>query len=332
MDRSISWRELLGRSIGDVHERQRIATALGINPATLTRWAANETNPRPQNLRELLRALPLQRKELLQLIQLEFPEFEADSKVLDQEDSLTTIPAAFYTSVLDSFITTRRSQRFWTVCNLVLNQALGQLDPNGLGMAITVAQCMPPSRDGKIRSMREAAGRGTPPWQSTLTRDALFLGIESLAGYAITKGRTFTAENRIDRLGFYPIRWEEWEESAVVSPIWFEYRIAGCLVASSTQASYFLPFRQNLIEQYAKLMTLAFEPEDFYEQQDIQLMIMPEREVQQTKASNFRQRLSTVLLEVGRNQQTIDIEQSELLVWKQLEEEFLELLVQTASE
>jgi hypothetical protein len=214
----------------------------------------------------------------------------------------------------------------------VLNQALGQLDPNGLGMAITVAQCMPPSRDGKIRSMREAAGRGTPPWQSTLTRDALFLGIESLAGYAITKGRTFTAENRIDRLGFYPIRWEEWEESAVVSPIWFEYRIAGCLVASSTQASYFLPFRQNLIEQYAKLMTLAFEPEDFYEQQDIQLMIMPEREVQQTKASNFRQRLSTVLLEVGRNQQTIDIEQSELLVWKQLEEEFLELLVQTASE
>jgi hypothetical protein len=79
-------------------------------------------------------------------------------------------------------------------------------------------------------------------------------------------------------------------------------------------------------------MTLAFEPEDFYEQQDIQLMIMPEHEVQQTKASNFRQRLSTVLLEVGRNQQTIDIEQSELLVWKQLEEEFLELLVQTASE
>jgi len=332
MDQSISWRELLGRSIGDVHERQRIATALGINPATLTRWAANETNPRPQNLRELIKALPQQRKELLQLIQLEFPEFEADLKVLDQEDSLTTIPAAFYSRVLDSFVTTRRSQRFWTVCNLVLNQALGQLDPNSLGMAITVAQCMPPSHDGKVRSMREVTGRGTPPWHFTLTREALFLGIESLAGYAITKGRTFTVENRLNRLGFYPVRWEQWEESAVVTPIWFEYRIAGCLVVSSTQANYFLPFRQNLIEQYAKLITLAFEPEDFYEQQDIQLLIMPEREVQQTRVANFRQRLSTVLLEVGRDQQTIDIEQSELLVWQQLEEEFLELLVQTASE
>jgi transcriptional regulator with XRE-family HTH domain len=332
MDQSISWRELLGRSIGDVHERQRIATALGINPATLTRWAANETNPRQQNLRELIRALPQQRKELIQLIQLEFPEFEADSKVLDQEDSLTTIPAAFYSRVLDSFVTTRRSQRFWTVCNLVLNQALGQLDPNSLGMAITVAQCLPPSQGGKVRSMREVTGRGTPPWQFTLTREALFLGIESLAGYAITKGRTFTVENRMNRLGFYPVRWEPWEESAVVSPIWFEYRIAGCLVVSSTQANYFLPFRQNLIEQYAKLMTLAFEPEDFFKQEDIQLMIMPDRELQQTKVSNFRQRLSSVLLEVGRNQQTIDIEQSELLVWQQLEEEFLELLVQTSSE
>jgi transcriptional regulator with XRE-family HTH domain len=332
MDQSISWRELLGRNIGDVHERQRISTALGINPATLTRWASNETNPRPQNLRELVRALPQQRKELLPLIKLEFPEFEADSNVPDQEDSLSTIPSAFYSRVLDSFVNTRRPQRFWTVCNLVLNQALGQLDPNSLGMAITVAQCMPPSQDGKVRSLREITGRGTPPWQSTLTREALFLGIESLAGYAITKGRTFNVENRMNRLGFYPIRWEQWEESAVVSPIWFEYRIAGCLVVSSTQANYFLPFRQNLIEQYAKLITLAFKPEDFYEQQDIQLLIMPAREVQQTKVANFRQRLSTVLLEVGRTQKTIDIEQSELLVWQQLEEEFLELLVQTSSE
>jgi transcriptional regulator with XRE-family HTH domain len=332
MDQSRSWRELLGRIIGDAHERQRIATMLGINPATLTRWVANETNPRPQNLRELLRALPNQRNELLQLIQREFPEFEADSRILDQEDSLTTIPPAFYSRVLDAFIMTRRSQRFWTVSNLVLNQALGHLDPNGLGMAITVAQCVPPSRNGVVRSMREVAGSGTPPWQSTLRREALFLGIESLAGYAVTTGRAFTAENRADHLGFYPTRWEEWEESAAVAPIWFEYRIAGCLVASSTQPKYFLPYRQHLVEQYAKLIVLAFEPEDFYALQDIQLLTMPDREVQQAIVSDFRQRLSTTLLEAGRNRQAIDIEQAERLVWQQLEEELIELLVQSASD
>jgi hypothetical protein len=141
-----------------------------------------------------------------------------------------------------------------------------------------------------MREVQDEGHHGNP-----LSREALFLGIESLAGYAITKGRTFNAENRFDRLGFYPIRWEEWEEAAVVSPIWLEYRIAGCLVVSSTQANYFLPFRQNLIEQYAKLITLAFEPEDFYKQEDIQLLIMPERKCNRQKV-NFRQRLSTVRL------------------------------------
>ena len=45
-----SWRVLLGQLIHDPQERNRIANELGINPATLVRWAHNETNPRPQNL------------------------------------------------------------------------------------------------------------------------------------------------------------------------------------------------------------------------------------------------------------------------------------------
>jgi hypothetical protein len=38
------------------------------------------------------------------------------------------------------------------------------------------------------------------------------------------------------------------------------------------------------------------------------------------------------LLEAGRNRQAIEIEQAERLVWQQLEEEFNELLVQSASD
>ncbi len=322
-----SWRELLGEIIADSQERQRLANTLGINPATLTRWVTNETKPRPQNLRELLKALPTEQNELLQLIAIEFPELAPDSVETGPADSTARIPSEFYFRVLDSYGKTRRPHRFWTVSNLVLNQALGQLDPNHLGMAITIAQCMPPSRDQKIRSLHEVAGRGTPPWQSTLTQEALFLGVESLAGYAVTKGRTFTAESRSDRLGFYPIRWEEWEESAIACPIWYEERITGCLLVSSTRQNYFLPFRRALIEQYAQLMMLAFEPEDFYEQQDIELMPMPTRKVQQTRTSNFRQLLSNILLEAGRKQQAITIQQAEHLVWQQLEEELLDLFV-----
>ncbi len=321
-----SWRAFLGNIIADARERQYLANTLGVNPATLTRWVSSETNPRPQNLRELLRALPKQQNELLPLIAIEFPEFATSSIDTEPDNVLIQIPAEFYTRVIAEYTKARRLQRFWTVSSLVLTQALSQLDPNTVGLAVTIAQCVPPSRGQKVRSLRETIGRGTPPWQSSLTQESLFLGVESLAGYAVTKGRSFSAENRLDRLGFYPVRWEAWEESAAVCPIWFENRIAGCLVASSTQPRYFLPFRQALIEQYAQLLVLAFEPEDFYDLQDIELMPMPPHEEQQQRVIDFRQHLSEILLTAGHQHQNINIEQAERLVWQQLEGELLDLL------
>ena len=34
-----AWREFLGKSIVDPHERQRIANELGVSTVTLTRWS-----------------------------------------------------------------------------------------------------------------------------------------------------------------------------------------------------------------------------------------------------------------------------------------------------
>lgn len=324
MDSSKAWRVALGKIIADSQEQQRVANALGINPATLDRWVNGSNNPRQHNLRGLIRALPEQREELLPLIYLEFPDLEIDSSEdTGQHDTSAIIPPEFYMRVLEACGKTGKSQRFWTVTNLILGQALGQLDPNGLGMAITVAQCMPPSQDGIVRSLREVCGRGTSPWQPTLTRESLFLGIESLAGYVVTKGRQLTVEDRSDRLGFYPVRWETWEESASIAPIWFEERLAGCLVVSSTQPRYFLPFREALVERYAYLMMLAFDAQHFYAQRDIQLLPMPDRDAQKQRAVNFRQRISDILTEAVHKQQAVTIEEAERLVWQQLEAELL---------
>jgi hypothetical protein len=75
------------------------------------------------------------------------------------------------------------------------------------------------------------------------------------------------------------------------------------------------------------LLTLAFQPEDFYEQQDINLILMPSRNVQREKAIDFRQRLSQVMLEASSRGQPMNIQQAEQLVWQQLEEELFNLLV-----
>jgi hypothetical protein len=90
---------------------------------------------------------------------------------------------------------------------------------------------------------------------------------------------------------------------------------------------YFSPSRQALVEQCAHLLTLAFQPEDFYEQQDINLFLMPSRNVQREKAIDFRQRLSQVMLEASSRGQPMNIQQAGQLVWQQLEEELFNLLV-----
>ncbi len=145
MDEVQTWRELLGEIIRNPLEKERLTGELGINPATLDRWVNGETDPRPQNLRRLLSALPQWREQLYELVSEEFEDFTA----APTDDSSKELPSAFYARVFSALVATPQSLRFWSICNLILQQALGQLDPERLGMAITVVRCMPPV-DGYI--------------------------------------------------------------------------------------------------------------------------------------------------------------------------------------
>lgn len=324
MQETHTWRTLLGTILQDLQERQRIATELGMNPMTLIRWANNETKPRVQNLQQLLRALPGKyRQSMIELLTIEFPEIALVVKNSMDEDSSQEIPSEFYTRVLRAHATTPRQQRFWSISNLILQQALGQLDSNQLGMEITVAQCMPPCNASKVRSLRERIGRGTKPWNTNVEQRVMFLGIESLAGYALTTLRQLVIQDRSERQNLFPGSWVEYEESAVACPITYEGRVAGCLLVSSTQPGYLLPFRQQLIQNCADLLVLAFVPEEFYASEEIELYPMPPPQVQVGHFSHLRQRISDVMLESYKNQRPINVLEAEQIVWQQIEKEFL---------
>jgi hypothetical protein len=262
---------------------------------------------------------------MIELLAAEFPEFPDLMKGSLDEDASQEIPSAFYTGVLRAHATTSKQQRFWSISNLILQQALGQLDSNQLGMEITIAQCMPPGVDGKVHSLRERTGRGTKPWNTNLELRAIFLGIESLAGYALTSLRLLVIQDRSERQMLFSGSWVEYEESAVACPIMYEGRMAGCLLVSSTQPHYFLPFRQQLIQNYADLMVLAFDSAEFYAPHDIQLHPMPPPEVQVSHFAHLRQRISDVMLESYKKQRPINVLEAEQVVWQQLEKEFLQL-------
>lgn len=139
-----SWRVLLDHLIADPLERRRLANELGINPVTLVRWANGESSPRMQSLSALLRHIPSQyQAQMVGLVTQEYPDvtLRDPSESGDEEGR---IPSVFYASVIDALTKTPESQRFFTISHRVFSQALDQLDPNNLGMALSLALCIHP--------------------------------------------------------------------------------------------------------------------------------------------------------------------------------------------
>ncbi len=321
---SETWRDLLKSIISDPREKLRISELLGVREITLTRWINQESDPRPQNLRNLLNALPQHRERFLDLIRQEEGFEEFTNAILDS--SLQEIPSQFYTRIFAARASTIASMRFWSISNLILQQAIGQLDPERLGMAINVVRCMLPSdSDKKVHSLRESVGIGTLPWAGNLEQKAMFLGAESLCGFVVTVCRPAANQNVDDPQNLIPAHKVEYEKSAAVHPILFAGRIAGCLLVSSTQHNYFLSLeRLALIEQYADLLALAFEPEDFYEPGAIELRMMPDQEMQKQHFADFRIRVAQTMVEAARNKRPVNNIQAEEIVWRELERELLQ--------
>jgi transcriptional regulator with XRE-family HTH domain len=320
-----AWRLLLGQLITEPVERQRIANELSVSTVTLSRWASNASNPRPQNLQHLLHILPRHRDELVASMSEEFPDIPFAADGYEGEDPSREIPSEFYARVLSAYVDTPKIQRFWSIANNILLQALGQLDPNSLGLAVTIAQCQSPNPGQSVRSLRERIGRATPPWQSNLEQKAIFLGAESMAGYALTSCRSLVVQSREEHGNVYPAHWVEWEESAAAYPIMLAGTVAGCLLVSSRQPGFFLPFRLNLIQNYTELLALAFDPEDFYRLDQIDLRVMPHYSRQEQYVSRIQQRISTIMIQAVRDHRPMSLVEAQQIALREVEEVFIQL-------
>jgi len=319
-----TWRELLGTIIADAHTRQRLAEELGVRQITLTRWANGESDPRPQNLRRLISAFPQYRELLIELIPEEFADFSAAA----EDDASKEIPASFYTRVFNARAITGENMRFWSISSLILQQAIGQLDPDRIGMAMMIAQCMPPPKGQKVRSLRESAGYGTYPWSGDLSQKGLFLGAESLAGYVVTTCHSAVIANT-EKETMFPAHRVEYEKSCAIYPILYTGRIAGCLIASSAETNHFISStRLSLLQKYTDLLALAIEPENFYEPEEIQLRVMPNQQTQREHFADFRQRVASTMIEAARRNKPLNNLEAEDFVWRELEAELLQRTVE----
>ena len=235
-EKTYEWRTLLGRVVNDPHERLRIAHMIGVNNVTLTRWATNKSNPRMESLHRLVQALPPYRLQLIELIPEEFPEFLTGDVTV--EEVAQEIPSAFYERVLQAYTSNPPLLRSSSIRITIIQQILGHLDPVPAGLAVSVSICMPPTSDGRVRSLREDMGRGTSPWHSHLRNRMSFLAIESPQGYAVAEGRVVVIRNSEEKRTLFPTHVVEWEESAIACPLLQADRVAGCLYLSSPLQNY----------------------------------------------------------------------------------------------
>lgn len=312
------WRELLGSIIAESAERERIANEIGVHTGTLMRWVNGDSNPRQQNLRQLLRALPKQQRN-----QLSHMLPWSDPTGIDDENVDWEIPYSFIMEVLEIRASTTDQLRSWTITRHVLQRALKQLDPERIGMSISVVRCMPP-KDGKIRSLRESEGLGTPPWGGDLEEKALLLGAESLAGHVTSGCRMEQVGDLKSKRIFLPAYRSEYEVSSAACPIMYGSRVAGCLLLSSIQTNYFASeARLALIRAYAHLLALAFDSQEFYDPSILELHIMPPLEMQQTYFADFRQRVLALIQGSTNAGARVSGPSAEQLVWQEIEEAML---------
>ena len=315
-----TWRELLAASLKNPREQRRIARITKADNEMLLAWSRNTRSPDVGQLHALLKAMPQHQMLLRILIVEEFEDFDEERDDAPTQASLM----AFSSHLLELSATVPEQSRFWSICTTVLSEALQQLDPDQLGISISIVQCMP-SQAGIISYLRESITLGSTPWFEQIQARTRFLGAESLAGAVVSSGliQVITNSNQEQQLA---INLPEHTVSAVALPITYGKRVAGCFLLASTQTGYFSSTaRQELIENYRAMLTLAFSPDNFYEPAQIMLQTMPAFQEQQPYLSAFQQRIAATLKTAFSTNRIISYLEAQQHVCSQIAEELAQL-------
>jgi GAF domain-containing protein len=312
-----TWRDLLRMLTVNPAERERVAAALGVHPYTITRWIEGLSQPRPQYLSKLPDLFPDYRQALTEQLQIElFPGLPPPAA----EHPSSEFPTEILARVLDAYATITGPFRQWQIRHLVLERAVERLDPDRVGIEVSVVVCVPPVGDAPVRSLCEILAVGTPPWQTGIERRLFFLGAESLCGWTVGSGQPGVVQD-IHKPGTLPLLRSQHEQSAATWPLQRKGKLAGCLLVVSTQVEYFSRSLLAAIEIVANALALSFEEHEFYEISRIALReISPTH--QQTDLAHFRQRVT----QLRRVQDySLSIAEAEKRVFQQIESELFTL-------
>jgi hypothetical protein len=303
------WRQIIEGVIADPKELRRLALQTETSPTTFQRWVAGST-PRTGTLLKFLERLPdARREELFSALQeagLLAAQVAVPGRMPEKEGEelpLAVIPSAFYSLALQALETSPDSLRYLTFCQLILREAIKQLDHERAGFCLTVVQCSPPTLEtGKIHSLRERIQIGSAPWENRLMeRPPLFLlDAQSLAGQCLASFQLEVVQDLSESTASTLLPHRAVERSAAAYPLLRAGRVAGCLVATSVVPNFFTEIHWSLLKDYTSLLTLALEPEEFYDRSIICLSLMPDLETQHEVFASLHDRVIKLMRQSER--------------------------------
>ncbi len=300
---------------GDRVALANVACELEVAENTIYRWMNNKSDPRPGHLRKLVEILPEHRENLFYAINQTFPG------VLDELNiALRDVQKDIYRQVMELFTTVvEPGVRSWRIMQAIFEYALLYFDPDRQGLAITYAKLMPAHSDG-IHSLYEAAMRGNSPWPFAL-ENSIYLGSTTLAGTAAIHER-LQVWDTLDEGERLQYEVDDFERSACACPVTCGGRIAGVLIFSSTQPTFFAdPIACKSAVEYAQLLALAFPENEFYPFSRLNLRPMPDLKWQREEINrSFVNRVIAYARRMGISRQ-----EAEVVVRTHLEVEFEEI-------
>src|SRR5713226_637256 len=133
------FRTLVKERLQDPQAKRRIEQRTDIAPRTLSRWISGETEePDRKRLLSLLAALPEHRDALLAAIRKALPDFEAP--LIDPATRLIEdLPLDFWVRLHEMNANTPRNLHFASVVNLILLHLQATIDPEHIGIQLTIA-------------------------------------------------------------------------------------------------------------------------------------------------------------------------------------------------
>lgn len=325
ISQSLKWRELLG-SLNE-EERQQIINELGIRDKTLERWIQGHTMlPRSKRVHQLLTVLPPQiRIAFIESIEQD-PAFSKYREEFILPSRPLGISSTFYMRVLEANSTASKNFRFTMICQLVLLQMVGQLDPDHRGLSVSILKYTSPSEGKKVRTLHQYFSLGTAPWSNVIEQKGFFMGAESVVGQAAFSQKPSVIQDThiTTSSDIHLLHADASTRSIAGIPLLRGAESAGGLLIVSTQAQFFTRNRVTLLQKYCHLLGVALADNEFYGRQQIDLHAMPSVSEQQHLLDQFRQRISTILRQRNAIRQTTSWQEAEQEVRQALEAEFLE--------